>query len=237
MYEYGEKHPIIFEIILIVVSFLAAAMLTIAGSIVGASSDFSSAVARTIVGIVLIAVFARYFKGERPFRNLIIVVPALLFAAWNIFYNLSSGMEFGGTVYFIEAAVLAIAPAIYEEVLFRGIFIHNLKASGLDELKCMLISAAVFAVIHFTNAVGQDLATVALQVGYALVVGMVFGAIYIKNGSIVQVIAAHFLIDATNHLFIEAPSESSELQIALFVVLLVAEAAYALWLTRKPQEG
>ena len=54
----------------------------------------------------------------------------------------------------------------------------------------------------------------------------------LKNNSILQVIVAHFLIDFTNSLFVEQPASSSAPQLILFGVLLVAEAIYALWLTK-----
>ena len=232
MFEFGEKHPVLFEIVLIVVAFIAAGIITAAGTIVGFPSDFSSSVGRIIVGVALLVIFQRMFTDERPFNNLAIVLPALLFAGWNLFYNLSSGNAFGGPAFFIEAALTAAAPAIFEEVIFRGISIHNLKAKGHDALACMLISALLFSAVHLTNLVGQDVATVALQVGYSLVVGMVFAAIYLKNGSVVQVMVAHFLIDFTNRIWLDEITSSSEPQIAAFVVLLAVEAAYAIWLTR-----
>ena len=43
-------------------------------------------------------------------------------------------MQFGGPVFFIEALITALAPAIFEEVLFRGIFIYNLKENGCGRL-------------------------------------------------------------------------------------------------------
>lgn len=171
-------------------------------------------------------------RYRRPFKNLPAVIPALLFAAWNLFYNISSGMVFGGRNFVIEALITASAPAIFEEVLFRGILIYNLKKKGTGALPCLFISAALFAAAHLTNLVGLDVVSVSVQMAYSFVVGMVFAAVYLKNNSILQVIVAHFLIDFTNSLFVEQPASSSAPQLILFGVLLVAEAIYALWLTR-----
>ena len=103
MYEFGEKHPIGFEIILIIVSFLAAGVIVMACSIVNIHPDLSSSIARVFVALVLLVIYRRAFKGQNPFTNPVIVIPSLLFAVWNVFYNLSSGMVFGGSVFFIEA--------------------------------------------------------------------------------------------------------------------------------------
>ena len=102
MYEFGEKHPIGFEIILIIVSFLAAGVIVMACSLVNMHADLSSSVARVFVALVLLVIYRRAFAGQNPFANLVIVIPSLLFAVWNVFYNLSSVMVFGGSTFFIE---------------------------------------------------------------------------------------------------------------------------------------
>ena len=231
MYEFGEKHPIGFEIILIIVSFLAAGIIVAACSLVYMHPDLASSIARILVGIALLLIYRRAFVGEKPFANLKIVIPALLFPAWNLFYNLSSGMGLGGSYILAEAAITAIAPALFEEVLFRGIFIYNLKKKEYSDIGCLIITAVMFSVVHLTNLVGQSFATVALQAGYSFVVGLVLAAVYLKNKSIVQVIAVHFLIDFTNRIYMEQAASATTVQLGIFVVLLAVEAAYAVKLT------
>ncbi len=233
MYRFGETKPVLFEIVLIILSFLAAGIFVFAGSIFYLPSEFSSSIGRIAIGLFLIFLYRRAFKENRLFGDIGYLIPALLFAVWNIFYNLSSGMKLGGAAYFVEGVITAMAPAIFEEVIFRGIFLHNLKKKGYKDLFAVLISALVFSLVHLTNIAGLDAATVALQVGYSFVIGLVFAAVYLKNRSIVEVILAHFLIDFSNRIFMESSSSSSTLQVILFVILLVLEAVYALWLTTK----
>ena len=225
MFQFGERHPVLFEIVLVIAAFLAAGVFSLVGAIFNVHPALSSSVGRVLIGAALIVIYNRAFTRGRPFKNLPAVIPALLFAAWNLFYNFSSGMVFGGRNFVIEALVTASAPAIFEEVLFRGILIYNLKKKGTGALPCLFISAALFAAAHLTNLVGLDVVSVSVQI-------MVFAAVYLKNNSILQVIVAHFLIDFTNSLFVEQPASSSAPQLILFGVLLVAEAIYALWLTK-----
>ena len=231
MFRFGEKHPVWFEIILLFVTFLMVALFTVAGSMFNVHPALSSSLGRIFVGMALLIIYKRAFKGGRVFVNLPVVFPALLFAVWNIFYNLSSGMKLGGTVFFIEALITASAPAIFEEVLFRGILIYNLREKGNSDLQCLFISAALFAAIHLTNLVGLDIGSVALQLIYSFVISLVFAAIYLRNNSILQVIIAHFLIDYTNSIFVEQPSSASAVQLILFGLLLVVETIYAIRLT------
>lgn len=231
MYKYGEEHPVIFEVILVIAAFAVAAVFNIAGYIFNLHPDLSNSAARILVGIVLLIIFKRAYRGNNFSKNLVIVLPALLFSAWNLFYYLSSGIAFGGANFFIEAAITSIAPALFEEVLFREIFIYNLKKKGSSDRQCLFITAALFAAMHLTNLAGMDLASVAVQTVYSFVIGLVLAAIYLKNESLLQIVAVHFLIDFTTRIFTENPNYASPLQLVVFGLLLAAETAYALWLT------
>ena len=231
MKRYGEKHPVLFEILLTIAAFIAASALTAVGNILYLHSALSTSLARIITGVILLLIWKEIWKRKDAGGSAMIAVPALLFAAWNIFYNLSSGNSFGGLPFFVEALVTAIAPALFEEVLFRGIFLNNLKKKGHGDLACVLISAAIFALVHLTNAVGMDMTSVLLQVGYSFVVGLVLAAVYLKNGSLLLIMAVHFLIDFTNRLYVNEVTSASTAQMVIFAVLLAAEAVYALLLT------
>ena len=228
MYQFGEKHPVLMEIILLVVSFMVAIVFVVAGSVFNMQSELSSSIGRVIAGAGLYFVYRRAFEGNRLFGNPVYLIPALLFAVWNVFYNLSSGNWFGGPYIYLEALVTAIAPAVYEEVLFRGIFLYNLRKKGYGALACMLISAVVFALVHLTNIAGQAATDVALQAGYSFVVGLVFAAVYLKNNSLLEIVFAHFMIDFTNRIYYEQVSSATPMHVVVFVVLLVGEAAWAI---------
>jgi membrane protease YdiL (CAAX protease family) len=55
-----------------------------------------------------------------------------------------------------EILLLGLAPAVFEEVVFRGIFISNLKESGKSDMEALLIPALFFGIIHLTNIAGAD---------------------------------------------------------------------------------
>ena len=82
----------------------------------------------------------------------------------------------------------------------------------------------------------MDALSVAIQFGYSLVIGMVLAAVYLKNYSILQVIALHFLIDFTPRIFVEQAVSATTMHIVLFVILLAAEAAYAVKLCLPDQK-
>ncbi len=231
MYQFGENHPIIFEIILFIVAFAGASVFSIAGYIFNLHPALGSSAGRIFVGVVLFFLYKRAYKGNRFLTNPVLVLPALLFPLWNIFYYLSSGIAIGGLPFFVEAFITAIAPAIFEEVIFREIFIYNLKKKGNSDMQCLFISAILFSAVHLTNLAGMAVAAVALQVVYSFVIGLVFAAIYLKNESLLQIICVHFLIDFTTRIFVEPTTHASNLQLIVFVIVLIIEAIYAVKLT------
>ena len=230
MNEFAQKHPVVFELVLVVVAMLAAAV----GSAVlgggGSTPELGTALGRIVVGVALLVVFRSCFDGKL-FSGIVYALPILVIALWNIVYNLMSGMALSYDLF--GALLLGFAPALFEEVLFRGIFIHNLKASGKEPLAVLLISAAVFGAIHLTNLAGMTVANVLVQVLYATVFGLVTGAVYLKTNDLVSIILAHAIVDMSNHLFVSTPSSTSVPMIIAFVVVLVIETTYALWLVNK----
>ncbi len=67
MFRIGEKHPVLFEIILVVVAFLAAALITSGTSAIFLNADISASIARIAVGALLAAetVYALILMGKR----------------------------------------------------------------------------------------------------------------------------------------------------------------------------
>ena len=229
MLKSGENHPVAFEFILIVISFAAAALFSAAGNVFYLHPDFGTSAGRIIVAAALLIIYRGALRSV--FTNPLIVLPALLFPAWNIFYNLSSGMTIGGIPFFAEGILTALAPALFEEVIFRGIFISNLRKNNRSDRYCLFVTAAVFALLHLTNIVGMSMTGVLVQFGYSFVIGLVLAAVYLKNGSLLQIVIVHFLIDYTNSIFTEQASISSVLHLIIFVLLLAAEAVFAIVIT------
>lgn len=226
-----SKHPYLVEIIVIISAFVLTLVFSVVSQMLGFSdNEFSIAVGRIVTGLILLVIFSRCFRLRNQFTGLLIAIPALLFPAWNIANHYFTNGEYAAPS--LEILILGLAPAIFEEVLFRGIFITKLKESGKSNAAAVIISAVVFGLIHLTNAVGQDLAQVVLQVGYAFVVGLVFGAIYARSGDLLSVIIIHAAIDITNRVYM-ANSGATTQAVIMFVALLVIEAAYGFFLIRK----
>ncbi|MDO4978460.1 MAG: CPBP family intramembrane metalloprotease [Eubacteriales bacterium] len=231
MKDFNEKSPIVIEIILIIIGLLLAGIVTSLFSLFGCDSEVGGSLARILVGIVFLAIFHKKFKFTSSFKGFVPMLPALLFAFYKIPYHFISG---GGTVNSITVSVLLIgfAPAIFEEVLFRGIFIFNLKKKYNKPITVVLISAVVFGLLHMTNIVGMNMTSVLLQSTVSFAIGIVFGAVYLYTEDIVSVIIAHFLVDVLGVIFTGGETTPYYF-LVIFVAMCCIEIIYGLLLVRK----
>ena len=84
----------------------------------------------------------------------------------------------GEYIYFV--IVVAIFPALFEELFFRKLLIDNFIGAG--KLFAVLFSGVLFALYHVSLA----------QLVYQLVYGAVLGLLYIKSKNILPCVIAHF---------------------------------------------
>ncbi len=102
----------------------------------------------------------------------------------NIGYNLTSTSinptNFG--LFALMVFVSAITPAICEEIIFRGMILNGLRTKFSD-LSSIALSAFMFALIHGNLQ----------QFIYPFLLGLVFGWLYLRTGSVISTMIAHFL--------------------------------------------
>ncbi len=230
MKNLSENRPITFEIILFAAAVLLAGALAAVIKMSGLGDSVSSAAARILTGIILLIVFRKNFKPGSAFKGFAVMLPALLLAVYKIPYHFASG---GGEPNKITLSIILIglAPAVLEEILFRGIFIYNLKKKYNRPAVIVIVSAVMFSLVHLTNIGGMDAASLILQLIMAFAVGVVLGAVYLRTEDIVSVIIAHFAIDITGYIF--CGGKSAPMYFLIIVAgLLLFEIIYGLILLR-----
>lgn len=142
------------------------------------------------------------------------------------------------------ALLKCFAPGFSEEIIFRGMGVANYMRTIKDEKQITVIfwlSSIVFGFSHMFNAVaGAPFFTSLLQSVYAMGLGMLFAAVYLKSGSLWPSIIAHCIIDYFE-LCRRDLSESSGLMTGMtagdwitIVVGLIA-GVYAIYLIRKSE--
>ncbi|MDO4300971.1 MAG: type II CAAX endopeptidase family protein [Clostridia bacterium] len=80
---------------------------------------------------------------------------------------------------------LAVMPAVFEELVFRGVILSNYKSVSL--LKAALVSGLFFGLFHMDF----------YQMGYAFIAGVFFSFLVRYTNSIYASILSHFIINGT----------------------------------------
>jgi membrane protease YdiL (CAAX protease family) len=83
--------------------------------------------------------------------------------------------------YLMSVFVMAVLPAVIEELLFRGVILKSLKQYGT--VMAVLLSSAMFAAFHLNPA----------QTVYQFILGIMFAAIALRTGNLVLCMLLHFI--------------------------------------------
>lgn len=86
----------------------------------------------------------------------------------------------------LSLGLMALMPAIVEELAFRGVILGNYRHSGT--LSGILMSGFLFGLMHMNFN----------QMAYAVLLGIIFGIVVEATGSIISTIEMHFLVNGTS---------------------------------------
>lgn len=128
-----------------------------------------------------------------------------------------------------------VSVGFFEEVYFRGLIFPLLFSFFKDKknamLKAVLTSGAVFGLIHIVNLFGgADIGSVALQVGYSALNGLMYAVMLIFTRSLIFPILGHFLFDVGG-LMIERLGVGDIWNVFAVVSTAVVAVSVAAWIT------
>lgn len=177
----------------------------LAARFLGVNGNAVSGICSAIISLVLAFVFKLYFhkEGYKGILNgnkflwcLLMMLPFLV-----VHYagSIVSWVQFGRSSAVLTALLTALAPGFGEEMTFRGLavanFMRNAK-SGKDIKIIFWLSSVVFGLIHIGNiGAGADVTASLIQSVYAIGVGMLFCAVYLRSGNLWPSIIAHASVD------------------------------------------
>ena len=165
----------------------------------GETTITTTGIAMILSGITMIwhLIHFKYVKfnlksfGEVPGKTIWLSIP--LIVAGMFFINLCS--EFLGLPDLMQDTFLAMSRNIFgiisitimaplvEELLFRGAIQGYMLRKGMKPLHAILIASAIFGIIHMNP----------IQIPFAFAIGMIFGWLYYRTGSVVPGIIGHFI--------------------------------------------
>lgn len=169
----------------------------------GAKSPLGSGIGSAIGALAALGLFKIWFKPDFKgclqikglLTGLLMLLPVLVIhyvgsvVSWTIF----------GTGSVFLAFLQAFAPGFGEEVIFRGMGVANymrtIRSSG--QIKVIFwLSSLVFGLIHVTNILaGGDPFACVIQAAYAVGIGMILGAVYLRTGNLLPCILGHMSLD------------------------------------------
>lgn len=117
----------------------------------------------------------------QPVLNLVSLITSFFFTN-NVSDIMSSISE---TPFFIFFTVSALLPAIFEELVFRGIILSGCRSAGI--IKSALISGLFFGIMHLDPH----------QFMYAFAAGTIFALFVLYTNSIFASVTAHAVINGT----------------------------------------
>ena len=165
----------------------------------GKTNITTTGIAMVLSGIAMIwhLIHFKYVKfnlksfGEVPGKTIAWSIP--LIVAGMFFINLCS--EFLGlpdlmqdTFFAMSRNVfgiisIAIMAPLVEELLFRGAIQGYMLRKGMKPLYTILIASAIFGIVHMNP----------IQIPFAFAIGLIFGWLYYRTGSVVPGIVGHFI--------------------------------------------
>ncbi len=163
------------------------------------TSTYTAGITMILSGIAMIwhLIHFKYVKfnlksfGEVSGKTIGLSIPLIL--AGMIFINLCS--EFLGLPDMMQDTFRAMSRNVFgiisitimaplvEELLFRGAIQGHLLRKGMKPSNAILIASAVFGIVHMNP----------IQIPFAFAIGLIFGWLYYRTGSVVPGMIGHFI--------------------------------------------
>ena len=131
--------------------------------------------------------------------------------------------------------LLISLPSIFEEVAFRGVLLTFLLAK-YSKRKSIVISSSAFAILHVFNIfAGGDPVWVGGMVIWAFIMGLFYGYLFVKTGSLLPGMICHYLGNLFVYSFAGYIQETAPVAIQalygiIFTLGLIPVALMMLWI-------
>ena len=184
-------------------------------TMMGKTQMSASGIGVAIGAMVAVGLFNLWFRKEfrgmlgfKGMRTAVLMLLPVLVLHW--IGSVASWVQFGTASVFI-AFLRAFAPGFGEEIAFRGLGVANYMRTIKSEKQITVIfwlSSVFFGLVHITNAfVGADPIMAVIQALYAIGIGLLLGAVFLRTGLLWPIILGHMSLDFME--FIRADMGSS----------------------------
>ena len=118
-----------------------------------------------------------------------------------LFFDFSSvgSIEHSKWLLLVPIFIETLLAGVSEELMCRGILYNVINNKYKNVHTAVLLSSAVFGVVHFVNLVNQSFADTALQVLFAFCGGVFFAAVYARCKTVWPGVVLHGLENFANY--------------------------------------
>jgi len=177
------------------------------------------------------------FAGPSTWRSLpLLAIPAVI-AAVSLVGGLVS-LDASDPARLALRLPEVLLTGFWEEGLTRGLLLSLLLVAALrggrGPVGAVVIAAAIFGLLHLINAVAAPLSQVAVQVVYATLIGIGFGALMLRTNALWLLVVLHALFNSGSALQGANDSEAAE---TVLMLSTLPFAVYGLFLLRRVKPG
>ena len=115
--------------------------------------------------------------------------------------------------------ILALVPALWEELAFRGLMLSNLRRR-FRPWTAILTSALLFGLFHISNLLLREPEEVFPEMVLATGIAVGWGYLVVKTGSVLPAMVSHYLINVFIELLVD-PDLSESASAAIFGSLII----------------
>ena len=253
--KFADKTPIIFSfvttiLVLVLFSIAQFGFAALFGvDVTNPAPDANAFTAEILVEIVfsglamLILVLLKMSSVNKPFKKGVVkglglgwffILAAILIFALGFDFSKAGAIEKDKWLLLIPFFFTTFLTGVFEELLCRGV-LYNVINNKYKVHTAVLLSAAVFGVVHFINLISQSFAETAVQVLFAFGGGVLFAAVYARCKTVWAGVLLHGLCNfADSAAAALAPAENAyERLMAFEVVFAIAAICIGLYLIRK----
>ena len=171
----------------------------------GAATESIEMIITRGLGGIVFSVLLIYvgFKVLNPlkkpfFKSIVFCIPAFCVVVNNLhIYTLAAGREkvtaSAGLIALFALECFCVA--LFEEMAFRGVvllkLLENKRKKTSDILIAILISSAIFGIIHLVNLLNSSPADVFMQIGYSFLIGAMCSVVLLRTHNIWLCVILH----------------------------------------------
>lgn len=167
-------------------------------------------------------------RSSVPAKKFLYYIPLAIIASSPLWSGIGLRFTALETVCFV---VSMLCVGFIEEVIFRGFLF---KAMEKDNLKtAIIVSSLTFGLGHIVNMFngsGRTLASSAVQVIFAVLIGFVLVTIFYRGGSLIACIVFHSVNNAIGAFGVEGQSDPHTEMIMNLILIVVVLGGYLLYL-------